>query len=251
MAVGILGRKVGMTQVFDQSGKVVPVTVIEAGPCHVLQLKTKEKDGYEAIQVGFLDKRRSLASRSVRGHVAKLESKRSKARATAGVLAVPKAGCEAKRFVREFRTGVEGFQVGQQIKVDIFANTLAVDVMGISKGRGTAGAMKRHNFAGQRASHGVKKVHRHVGSIGMNTDPHHVFKGHKMAGHMGVERVTIRNMAVARVDAENNLLLICGAVPGPRGGYVVVRVSNKLGPGIKRPEAEIAANAKKAGGKKK
>ena len=171
---------------------------------------------YEAVQVGFLDMRRSLASRSVRGHVAKLESKRSKARAAAGVQAVPKADCEAKRFVREFRTGVEGFQVGQQIKVDIFANTLAVDVMGISKGRGTAGLRsKRHNFARPSSQSRCQEVHRHVGSIGMNTDPHHVFKGHKMAGHMGVERVTIRNMAVARVDAENNLLLIRGTCARP------------------------------------
>src|SRR5580698_5635484 len=121
MTVGILGRKVGMTQVFDPSGKVVPVTVIEAGPCRVLQLKTKDRDGYDAIQVGYLDQRRQLASRSARGHVAKLESKRSKQRAAAGVQAVPKAGCEPKRFVREFRTSVEGYQVGQEIKVDIFS----------------------------------------------------------------------------------------------------------------------------------
>jgi large subunit ribosomal protein L3 len=247
MTVGILGRKVGMTQVFDPSGKVVPVTVIEAGPCKVLQVKTKDRDGYEAVQLGYMDQRRNLASRSARGHVAKLESKRSKQRAAAGVLAVPKADCEAKKFVREFRSSVDGYQVGQEIKVDIFSDILAVDVSGISKGRGTAGAMKRHNFAGQRATHGVKKVHRHVGSIGMNTDPHHVFKGHRMAGHMGVERVTIRNMAVARVDSENNLLLICGAVPGPRGGYVIVRKSNKLGPGIKRKEEPKAPVADKKG----
>ncbi len=235
MALGILGRKVGMTQVFD-SGKVIPVTVIQAGPCHVLQVKTADHDGYEAVQLGFLDKPRRLAARSERGHVARLESKRQKQRVAAGVQPVAKPNCEPQRLVREFRTKIEGYEVGQEVKVDIFANVLAVDVSGVTKGRGTTGAMKRHNFAGQRASHGVKKVHRHVGSIGMNTDPHHVFKGHKMAGHYGVENVTIRNLLVARLDTENNLMLVRGAVPGPIGGYVVIRVSNKVGPGTKRAE---------------
>jgi large subunit ribosomal protein L3 len=236
MAVGILGRKVGMTQVFDSAGKVIPVTVIQAGPCHVLQVKTADRDGYEAVQLGFLDKPRRLAGRSQRGHVAKLESKRQKQRAAAGVQPVAKPNCEPQRLVREFRTVGDGYQVGQEVKVDIFADVLAVDVSGVTKGRGTTGAMKRHNFAGQRASHGVKKVHRHVGSIGMNTDPHHVFKGHKMAGHYGVENVTVRNLLVARLDTENNLLLVRGAVPGPIGGYLVIRVSNKVGPGTKKPE---------------
>ena len=234
MAVGLLGRKVGMTQVFDSAGKVIPVTVIQAGPCHVLQVKTADRDGYEAVQVGFLDKPRRLAGRSQRGHVARLESKRQKQRAAAGVQPVAKPGCEPQRLIREFRTSGDGFQVGQELKVDIFANVLAVDVSGVTKGRGTAGAMVRWNFAGQRASHGVKKVHRHVGSIGMNTDPHHVFKGHKMAGHYGTENVTIRNLLVARLDSENNLILVRGAVPGPVGGYVVIRQSNKVGPGTKK-----------------
>jgi len=241
MAVGLLGRKVGMTQVFDSAGKVIPVTVIQAGPCHVLQVKTADRDGYEAVQLGFLDKPRRLAGRSQRGHVARLESKRQKARAAAGVQPVAKPNCEPQRLIREFRIAGDGFQVGpyqvgQEIKVDIFANVPAVDVSGVTKGRGTTGAMKRHNFAGQRASHGVKKVHRHVGSIGMNTDPHHVFKGHKMAGHYGVENVTVRNLLVARADTENNLLLVRGAVPGPIGGYLVIRVSNKVGPGMKRAD---------------
>ncbi len=234
MAVGLLGRKVGMTQVFDPAGHVIPVTVIQAGPCHVLQVKTADRDGYEAVQLGFLDKPRRLASRSQRGHVARLDSKRQKQRAAAGVQPVGKPGTEPKRFVREFRTAVDGLQVGQEVKVDVFANVKAVDVSGVTKGRGTAGAMVRHNFHGQRASHGVKKVHRHVGSIGMNTDPHHVFKGHKMAGHYGTENVTIRNLLVARLDAENNLILVRGAVPGPIGGYVVIRQSNKVGPGTKK-----------------
>ncbi len=240
MAVGLLGRKVGMTQVFDPAGHVIPVTVIQAGPCHVLQVKTADHDGYEAVQLGFLDKPRRLASRSQRGHVARLESKRQKQRAAAGVQPVAKPNTEPKRVIREFRTAVDGlpasqeFKVGQELKVDVFANVKAVDISGITKGRGTTGAMKRHNFAGQRATHGVKKVHRHVGSIGMNTDPHHVFKGHRMAGHYGTENVTIRNLLVARLDSENNLILVRGAIPGPIGGYVVIRQSNKVGPGTKK-----------------
>ena len=234
MAVGLLGRKVGMTQIFDSTGQVIPVTVIQAGPCPVLQVKTADQDGYEAVQLGYLDKPRRLASRSSRGHVARLDSKRQKRRAAAGVQPVAKADSEPKRFVREFRGGADNLQIGQEVRVDLFANVKAVDVIGTSKGRGTAGAMKRHNFAGQRASHGVKKVHRHVGSIGMNTDPHHVFKGHRMAGHMGDARCTVRNLLVVRIDSENNLLLVRGAIPGPNGGYVVIRASNKLGPGTKK-----------------
>jgi large subunit ribosomal protein L3 len=217
-----------MTQIYDSAGAVIPVTVIQAGPCHVLQLKTKERDGYEAVQLGFVDKPRRLASRAERGHVAKLDSKRQRNRTTAGIAATPKADCEPQRFVREFREPVEGFQVGQVVKVDVFEKVASIDVTGITKGHGTTGAMKRHHFSGQRASHGVKKVHRHVGSIGMNTDPHHVFKGRRMAGHLGNERQTIRNMKVVRVDLENDLLLINGAVPGPNGGYVMIRATNKL-----------------------
>jgi large subunit ribosomal protein L3 len=224
----MLGRKVGMTQIFDSTGQVIPVTVIQAGPCHVLQLRTEQKDGYEAIQLGYLDKPRRLASRAVRGHVAKLDSKRQKRRAAAGVEAAPKPDCEPKRFVREFRGSVEGCQVGQELKVDVFSQIQAVDVVGTSKGRGTAGVMKRHNFHGQRATHGVKKVHRHAGSIGCNTDPHHVFKGRRMAGHYGAARCTARNLKVVRVDVENNLLVVRGAVPGPNGGLVVIQQTNKL-----------------------
>ena len=229
MVVGLLGRKVGMTQIFDPTGQVIPVTVLQAGPCHVLQVRTEPCDGYEAVQLGFLDKPRRLASRAARGHVAKLDSKRQKRRATAGVEPSPKADCEPQRFIRELRGPVDGCQVGQELKVDIFAEVKAVDVVATSKGRGTAGVMKRHHFHGQRASHGVKKVHRHAGSIGCNTDPHHVFKGHRMAGHYGNARCTMRNLAVVRVDAENNLLLVRGAVPGPNGGWVIIRGTNKLG----------------------
>ncbi len=228
MSIGLLGRKVGMTQVFDPAGDVIPVTVIQAGPCHVLQVKTKERDGYEAVQIGYEDMRRRLAPRARRGHVAKLDSKRQRSRSTAGVASIPKAGCEPKRFIREFRIPGDGFQVGQRLSVAVFEGVAAVDVVGTSKGRGTAGVMKRHNYRGQRASHGVKKVHRHAGSIGMNTFPHRVFKGHRMAGHMGAERVTVRNLKLVRVDKENNLLLVAGAVPGPNGGFVIVSQTNKL-----------------------
>ena len=229
MGIGLLGRKVGMTQIYSDTGKVIPVTVIEAGPCHVLQVKTVERDGYEAIQLGYLDKPRRLASRSVRGHVATLESKRQRRLSSAGTPAVVKADCEPKRFVREFRGSVEGYEVGQEIGVDTMAEVESVDIVGTSKGRGTAGAMKRHNFSGQRASHGVKKCHRHLGGTGCSAYPSRVLKGKKMPGRYGAARSTMRNVKVVRVDAENNLLLIRGAVPGPNGGYVTIRKTNKLG----------------------
>ena len=228
MTIGLLGQKVGMTQIYDPSGDAIPVTVIQVGPCHVLQLRTKDRDGYEAVQLGYLDKPRRLATRPERGHVAKLDSKRQKTRAATGIVAISKADCEPKRLIREFRGPVEEYQIGQQLTVGVFEGARAVDVVGISKGRGTAGLIKRHNYRGQRASHGVKKVHRHAGSIGCNTFPHRVFKGRRMAGHMGHERCTIRNLKVVRVDAENNLLLVNGAVPGPNGGYVIIRQTNKL-----------------------
>jgi large subunit ribosomal protein L3 len=228
MAIGLLGRKVGMTQIFDENGNAVPVTVIEAGPCHVLQLRTVERDGYEAVQLGYRDKPRRLASRSQRGHVAKLDSKRAKARAKAGLEPLAKAGCEPQRFVREFRGTTEGLSVGQTLDVTQFAEVKRVDIVGTTKGRGTTGVMVRHNFHGQRASHGVKKVHRHAGSIGQSQFPGHVPKGRRMAGQYGNARSTMRNVRVVRVDAENNLLLIHGAVPGPNGGYVMIKQTNKL-----------------------
>jgi large subunit ribosomal protein L3 len=225
MAIGLLGRKVGMTQIFDEAGTVIPVTVIEAGPCHVLQLRTKDRDGYEAIQLGYRDKPRRLATRSQRGQVARLDSKRAKS----GVALLPKANCEPKRFVREFRGAAgDGITIGQELKVDLFSEVKSVDVTGTSKGRGTAGVMRRHNFKGQRATHGVKKVHRHGGGTSMNTFPARVFKGKRMAGRMGNERKTSRNLKVVRVDLENNLLLVRGAVPGPNGGYLVIRETNIL-----------------------
>jgi large subunit ribosomal protein L3 len=228
MCKGILGRKVGMTQVYDEGGNVIPVTVIQAGPCHVLQLRTPERDGYEAVQLGYLDKPRRLAIRSERGRVGKLASKRSKKLTAAGVELLPKADCEPKRFIRELRGSVDGYSVGQEIKADWLADVPAVDVISTSKGRGYAGPMKRHGYAGQRASHGVKKVHRHPGSTGSSACPSRVFKGRKMAGHLGDARVTTRNLRVVKVDADNHLLLVRGSVPGPPGGYVIVRETNKI-----------------------
>jgi large subunit ribosomal protein L3 len=227
-AVGILGRKIGMTQVYDETGKVVPVTVIEAGPCNVLQVRTVDRDGYEAVQLGYLDKPRRLASRSQRGHVAKLDSKRSKARAQAGVELLPKADCEPKRFIREIRGGAGDLTTGSVVTVEVFAEIPAVDVIGTSKGRGFSGAMKRHNFSGQRATHGVKKCHRHLGGTGCSAYPSRLFKGVRMPGQYGNARTTVRNQRVVRVDPERNLILIAGSVPGPSGGFVTVRKTNKV-----------------------
>lgn len=224
MALGLLGRKVGMTQIFVESGEVVPVTVVEAGPCTVLQLRTMERDGYEAVQLGYGALPRRKASRSRRGQVAALEGKRAKARAAT----VEKAGCEPPRFVREFRGPAGGVAVGQVVGVTLFDGAKAVDVIGTTKGRGTTGVIKRWRFHGQRATHGVKKVHRHAGSTGCNTSPGRTFPGRRMGGRYGAERVTARNLKVVRVDAENNLLLLHGAVPGPNGGLVVVRLTNKV-----------------------
>ena len=225
MAKGILGRKIGMTQVYSENGDLTSVTIIEAGPCSVLQLKTVEKDGYEAVQLGYLDKPRRLAIKSERGHVAAIGSKRSKVK---GDSASPKAGCEPKKFVREIRGPVEGLEVGGDVLVDCLEGVVAVDVVGTSKGRGYAGVMKRHNFSGQRATHGVKKCHRHAGGTGMSAYPSRLFKGKRMAGQYGSSKVTTRNVKVVKVDTENNVLIIKGAIPGPNGGYVVVKETNKV-----------------------
>jgi len=228
MSKGILGRKVGMTQIYEQDGRAIPVTVIEAGPCHVLQIKTVDRDGYDAIQLGFVDKPRRLVSRAGRGHVAAISSKRSSKSKAAGGVVAQKAECEPKRFVREFR-GLATAEVGSEVKVGILEGIKSVDVTGTTKGCGFSGWMKRHNYAGQRATHGVKKVHRHPGGTSAGTYPGRVRKGKKGAGHYGVDRVTMRNLKVVRIDSENNLLLVRGAVPGPTGGFVIVRETNKLG----------------------
>ena len=241
---GLLGRKIGMTQIFDDDGTVVPVTVIEAGPCTVLLSRSAGRDGYDAIQVGYRDKPRRLASRSVRGQVVKLESKRAKKRSHAGIEMVAKADCEPQRFVREFR-GETKAQVGQKITDAVFEGCNAVDVIGVSKGRGTAGVMKRHGFSGQRATHGVKKVHRHQGGTGMCQSPGRLFKGKKMAGRFGNERSTMRNLRLVDIDNDLNLLVVRGAVPGPNGGYVVVRQTNK----VKRSGGVGTPTSKKKGAK--
>lgn len=231
MVKGILGRKVGMTQIYDESGAAVPVTVIQAGPCHVLQLRSNERDGYEAVQIGYLDKPRRLASRSQRGHVTRLTSKRSKKLADAGVQVADKPDCEPKRFIRELRGSTEGYAVGEQITVGKLNEVKAVDVVGTTKGRGYAGVMKRHHFGGQRATHGVKKVHRHLGSSGALAawrGGGRPKKGKRMPGQLGNVRVTARNLRVVRIDTENNLLLVRGAVPGPNGGMLVIQETNKV-----------------------
>jgi large subunit ribosomal protein L3 len=217
-----------MTQLYDESGQVVPVTVIQAGPCDVLQIRTLERDGYDAVQLGFDDKPRRLATRSTRGQVAKLDSKRSKRRATAGVELLPKAGSEPKRFVREIRGSVGDLAVGAQVKVDALASVAAIDITGICKGRGFAGAIKRHKFSGQRATHGVKKCHRALGGTGASAFPSRVVKGKRMPGQLGNVKTTVRNQKVVKVDSDNNLLLVRGAVPGPNGGYVVIKETNKV-----------------------
>jgi large subunit ribosomal protein L3 len=217
-----------MTQIFDDAGNVLAVTVIQAGPCRVLQLRTVDRDGYEAVQLGFEDRPRRLASRAQRGQVAKLDSKRARARAKAGVEPVPKADCEPQRVVREFRGSTAGLAVGQVLDVNLLADAGRVDVIGTTKGRGYTGVMVRHNMAGQRATHGVKKVHRLPGSIGQSQFPGHVAKGRRMAGQHGNARRTARNLRLVKVDPENHLLLVQGAVPGPNGGMVMIRRTNML-----------------------
>ena len=235
MALGLLGLKVGMTQVYDDQGRIAPVTVLRVGPCPVLQVRDKDRDGYDAVQVGFLDKPRRKATRPERGHVSsQLESKRRRGRRDAGIQIPPKADCEPQRYVREFRLEAPAsVQVGAVLKAnDVFGSVPRVDVIGTSKGRGTAGVMKRHGYAGLPASHGVKKHHRAPGSVGShasNRGSGRPKKGKRMAGRYGNERVTVRNLDVVRIDAENNLLLVRGAVPGHNGSLVMVRPTNKRG----------------------
>ncbi len=235
MALGLLGLKVGMTQVYDDAGKVAPVTVLQLGPCPVLQIRDQDRDGYDAIQLGFLDKPRTKATRPERGHVSsQLESRRRRARTDAGVTMPPKADCEPQRYIREFRLEQPAeLKVGAVLTAgEVFKEIKAVDVIGTSKGRGTAGPMKRHNFAGLPASHGVKKHHRAPGSVGShasNRGSGRPKRGKRMAGRYGAERVTVRNLTVVRIDADNNLVLVKGAVPGPNGGLVLVRPTNKRG----------------------
>lgn len=233
MALGLLGLKIGMTQVFDEGGKIAPVTVLQVGPCPVLQIRDKQRDGYDAVQLGFLDKARRKATRAESGHVSsKLEAKRRRARLAAGVVLPPKAECEPQRYIREFRLQAPAdLKVGARLTVaDVFKDIKAVDVTGTTKGRGTAGVMKRHNFGGLPASHGVKKHHRAPGSIGShasNRGSGRPKRGKRMAGRYGAERVTALNLRVVQIDAENNLMLVRGAVPGANGSLVMVRPTNR------------------------
>jgi large subunit ribosomal protein L3 len=235
MPLGLLGTKVGMTQVYDAAGKIAPVTIIELGPCPVLQVRTQERDGYDAVQLGFRDKKREKATRPERGHVSSaLESKRRRVRTAAGVQLLPKPDCEPQRYVREFRLEAPtDVKVGALLKADeVFKDIPHVDVIGTTKGRGFTGVMKRHNFGGLRGSHGVKKGNRQHGSIASNASNRgsgRPKKGIRMAGQYGNERVTVRNLAVVRIDADNNLMLVKGAIPGPNGGLVLVRPTNKRG----------------------
>jgi len=235
MAMGLLGLKVGMTQVYDDKGQLAPVTVLQVGPCPVLLVRDQGRDGYDAVQLGFLDKPRRQATRPERGHIsAELEAKRRRARAAAGVALPPKANCEPQRYVREFRLPAPAdAQVGAVLTAaQVFKDVKAVDVTGTSKGRGTTGAMKRHGFAGLPASHGVKKHHRAPGSVGShasNRGSGRPKKGKRMAGRYGATRTTARNLRVVQLDADHHLLLVEGAVPGANGGMVMVRPTNKKG----------------------
>ena len=212
---GVLGEKLGMTQVFDANNRIVPVTVVKAGPCVVTQIRTLDKDGYSAVQIAFgaIDPRK--VSKPEAGHFAK-------------------AGVPPRRYLVEIRTAdADGYSVGQELTVELFAEAGKVDIVGTSKGKGYAGVMKRHNFKGLGAGHGVQRKHRSPGSIGACATPGRVFKGTRMAGRMGHARVTTQNLTIHAVDVERGLLLIKGAVPGPRGGVVLVRsaVKGSLGQG--------------------
>ncbi len=209
MTKAIIGRKLGMTQVFDEDGNVTPVTVIEAGPCTVIQKKTVETDGYEALQLGFTDIPERKANKPQKGHFVK-------------------AGVEPKKYLKEF--ALEGdLNVGDVIKADVFAEGDVVDVSGVSKGKGTAGTIKRYGAHRLPMSHGAGPVHRSVGSTGMNSDPSRVFKGTRMPGRMGNEKITVQNLTVVKVDVENNVIAVKGAVPGNKGGIVTVTAAVKGG----------------------
>lgn len=208
MEKGILGKKIGMTQIFDEAGKVIPVTVVEAGPCVVIQKKTVETDGYDAVRVGFYDVREKLVNKPEKGQF-------------------EKAGVSVKRYVKELRLeDISGLKVGSEIKADIFAAGEKIDVTGTSKGKGFAGVIKRWHASRGPETHG-SKYHRAVGSMGASSFPSRTFKNKHMPGHMGNRKATMINLEVARVDADRNLILVKGAVPGPKKGLVIIRNSVK------------------------
>lgn len=209
MQKAIIGKKIGMTQIFDEKGKVVPVTVVEAGPCVVAQKKTVENDGYAAVQMGYGDLKPHKVNKPMKGHF-------------------DKAQVAPKKTLREFRfDDTDAYNVGDIIKADVFANGDKIDVTGTSKGKGFAGVIKRWNFQRLKETHGTGPCVRKGGSIGACSSPSRVWKGKKMAGHLGAERVTVQNLMVVKVDTENNLIAIKGAVPGPNGGTVVIRETVK------------------------
>lgn len=209
MQKGIIGKKLGMTQLFDENGKVVPVTIVEAGPCAVVQKKTVESDGYQAVQLGYGDITAKHVNKPRAGHFAKGE-------------------VAPKRTLREFRLeDISAMNVGDILKADVFAAGDVIDVVGVSKGKGYAGTIKRFNGHRLRESHGTGPNARHAGSMGSCSSPSRVFKGKKLPGHLGAERVTVQNLKVVKVDAENNLIAIKGAVPGPKGGILCIADSVK------------------------
>ncbi len=230
MQKAIIGKKVGMSQIFDESGKVIPVTVIEAGPCVVTQKKTVENDGYVSVQLGFEDTKESKLSKPEAGHL-------------------KKAGTDLKKHLKEFKLNeAESMNVGDVVKADAFAAGDKVDVTGISKGHGYQGAVKRHGAQRTPTTHGGGPVHRHAGSMGSTSTPARIFKGHIGAGQMGVEQSTILNLDVVKVDAELNMIVVRGAIPGPKGGIVYVKSTVKNNK-VKNVETGISKNPQKASGR--
>ena len=232
MKKAIIGKKIGMTQIFDAEGKVIPVTVIEAGPCVVTQLKTEEKEGYNAVQMGFQDVKEKKLNKPQMGHL-------------------KKAGEAVKKYLKEVRfDDCSMFQVGDTIKADMFAEGDYVDVTGISKGKGYAGVIKRWNAGRSPMSHGAGPMHRHQGSMGACSDPSKIMKGKMMPGHLGAEQVTIQNLDVVKVDAEMNLIAVRGAIPGPKGGIVFLKNTVKNNRVAKGPAAAVSKNPQKASARK-
>ena len=224
MKKAILATKVGMTQIFNEDGTLTPVTVLQAGSCAVTQIKTVENDGYEAVQVGFVDKKDKIINKD-KGGKKEIVHRHGVTKAEQGHFA--KAGVTGKRYVREFKfENASEYELGQEIKADIFAAGDKIDATAISKGKGFQGAIKRHNQSRGPMAHG-SKYHRHAGSNGACSDPSKVFKGKKMPGHMGAKKITIQNLEIVRVDVENNLLLVKGAVPGPKKSLVTIKESVK------------------------
>ena len=226
----IIGKKVGMSQIFDENGHVIPVTVIEAGPCTVVQKKTSEKEGYQAVQLGYEEVPERKLNKPEMGHL-------------------NKAGVSPKKYLREFNLeNAAELNVGDIVKADTFKAGDFVDITGTSKGHGYQGVIKRHGAHRLKETHGSGPVHRHAGSMGSSTDPSRIFKGKIGAGHMGVDQVTVQNLSVVKVDPELNMLVVCGAVPGPKGGLVTIKSTVKVHK-VKQAGADISKNPQKASGR--